>query len=280
MAYVEEGQGDPIVFLHGNPTSSYLWRNIIPYAKEFGRCIAPDLFGMGDSDKLENSGPDSYRFDEHRAYLDELLTTLDVTQDVILVVHDWGSVLGFDWANRHRNAIKGIAYMESIVRPARWEDLGEDFKALLTVLRSPAGEKLILEDNMFIEKILPKMVLRNLTEEEMAAYRQPYLEPGESRRPMLTWPRQIAVDGDPADIAEIVKNYGDWLSQTQIPKLFINAEPGVILVGSRREFCRGWPNQSEVTVKGLHFVQEDEPDQIGEAIAQWLQAILDIKIVE
>jgi len=273
MAYVDVGDGDPIVFLHGNPTSSYLWRNIIPYVEGLGRCIAPDLIGMGDSEKLENSGPDSYRFVEHRAYLDELLTKLGVTKDVVLVVHDWGSGLGFDWANRHRDAVKGIAYMEAIVRPARWEDMGESFKAFLEAVRTSAGEKMILEDNMFIEKLLPQMILRELSDAEMAAYRQPYLKPGEDRRPTLTWPREIAVEGEPADVHAIVGNYADWLSQIEIPKLFINAEPGAILTGERKAFCRTWPNQTEVTVKGLHYVQEDAPHEIGEAIAKWLQSL-------
>ncbi len=273
MAYLDVGQGDPIVFLHGNPTSCYVWRNIIPHVEGLGRCIAPDLIGMGDSDKLKNSGPDRYRFVEHRKYLDGFLAALDITQNVILVVHDWGSGLGFDWANRHRDAVKGVAYMESIVCPARWEGMNETFKSFLKGVRSPAGEQMILEDNIFVEKLLPQMVMRDLAKEEMAVYRRPFLEPGESRRPTLTWPRQIAVDGEPADVDAIIQSYAVWLSDSDVPKLFINADPGVILIGHRREFCRTWPNQTEVTVKGLHYVQEDAPDQIGSALARWLDGI-------
>ena len=273
MAYVEAGQGNPIVFLHGNPTSSYLWRNIIPHVENLGRCIAPDLIGMGDSDKLQGSGPDSYRFVEHREYLDAFLTALDVTQNVVLVLHDWGSALGFDWANRHRDAVKGIVYMEAIVRQARWQEMNEPFKSFLEAVRSPAGEKMILDDNVFVEKLLPQMIMRKLTNEEMAVYRRPYLEPGESRRPTLTWPRQIVLDGDPVDVDEIIQHYADWLATCNIPKLFINADPGTILIGPRREFCRTWPNQTEITVKGRHFVQEDSPDQIGIAIKNWLETL-------
>ena len=270
MAYVETGTGDPIVFLHGNPTSSYLWRNVIPHLAPLGRCLAPDLIGMGSSEKLAPSGPDSYRFVEHRHYLDGLLEALGVTDRVTLVVHDWGSALGFDWANRHRERIKGIAYMEALVRPLAWEEWPEPIRKLFEGFRSPAGEAMVLEKNVFVERVLPGSVLRGLTDAEMAIYRRPYLEPGEARRPTLTWPRQIPLDGAPADVALIVQAYADWLLRSQVPKLFVNAEPGAILVGPQREFCRRWPNQQEVTVKGSHFLQEDWPDEIGRAIVAWL----------
>jgi len=273
MAYVETGTGDPIVFLHGNPTSSYLWRNIILHLAPLGRCLAPDLIGMGDSEKLEPSGPDSYRFVEHRRYLDGLLDALGVTDRVTLVVHDWGSALGFDWANRHRAQVRGIAYMEAIVRPLTWEEWPEPIRKLFEGFRSPAGETMVLEKNVFVERVLPGSVLRGLTEAEMAVYRRSYLEPGESRRPTLTWPRQIPLDGKPAEVALIVQAYADWLSQSAVPKLFVNADPGAILVGAQREFCRAWPNQEEVTVKGIHFIQEDSPDEIGRAIAAWLSRL-------
>ena len=272
MAYVEVGEGDPIVFLHGNPTSSYLWRNVIPHLAGRGRCIAPDLIGMGDSEKLDDSGPGRYRFVEHREYLDALLAALGVGDRVVLVVHDWGSALGFDWANRHRKAVRGIAYMEAIVKPLTWDEWPPPVKPVFQALRSPAGEKMILEQNVFVEQILPGAVLRPLSDAEMAVYRRPFAVPGEGRRPTLSWPREIPVEGQPADVVEIVRAYGQWLSTAAVPKLFVDAEPGAILRGAAREFCRTWPEQTEVRVKGVHFVQEDSPDEIGRAIAEWLPA--------
>ncbi|MCJ7556253.1 MAG: haloalkane dehalogenase [Gammaproteobacteria bacterium] len=273
MAYSELGQGDPIVFLHGNPTSSYLWRNILPGLAGLGRCIAPDLIGMGDSDKLPHSGPESYRFVEHRHYLDEFLETLEVTRDVTLVLHDWGSALGFDWANRHRDAVKGIAYMEALVRPASWSEWPPVIRPLFQGFRSEAGEHMVLENNVFMEKVLPGSVLRGLSEEEMAVYRRPFIRPGEDRRPTLSWPRQIPLDGEPADVTRIASDYTDWLATCDVPKLFINAEPGAILVGALREYCRGWPNQQEVTVRGSHFIQEDSPEEITQALRNWIERL-------
>jgi len=277
MSYVETGQPDgaPIVFLHGNPTSSYLWRNVMPHLESQGRCLAPDLIGMGDSEKLEDSGPDRYTFVEHRRYLHALLQQLGVERDVTLVIHDWGSALGFDWANQHRDAVKGIAYMEGIVCPVPgWEAWPEAATKIFQGLRSPAGEDMVLEKNLFVEAILPGSILRELDGAEMAEYRRPFREPGEGRRPTLTWPRQIPIGGEPAEVVEIVQSYADWLKgSSALPKLFINAEPGAILTGAVREFCRAWPNQEEVTVKGSHFIQEDSPDQIGAAIARWRAAL-------
>jgi haloalkane dehalogenase len=273
MAYVETGAGDPIVFLHGNPTSSYLWRNVIPHLEPLGRCIAPDLIGMGDSDKLEKSGPDAYRFVQHREYLDALLAHLGAARNVTLVIHDWGSALGFDWAHRHAEAVKGIAYMEAIVRPLSWSEWPDAARKIFQAFRSPAGESMILEQNLFIERVLPGSILRKLSDAEMDVYRRPYREPGEGRRSTLTWPRQIPLDGEPPDVHEIVASYASWLAGSPIPKLFVDAEPGAILCGAQREFCRSWPNQTEVTVAGNHFVQEDSPDEIGRAIAHWLRAI-------
>jgi haloalkane dehalogenase len=270
MAYVEVGQGQPIVFLHGNPTSSYLWRNVIPHVAGLGRCIAPDLIGMGDSEPLPGSGPGSYTFVEHRRYLDQLLDQLDLGDRVVFVVHDWGSALGFDWANRHRDRVAGIAYMEAIVRPVTWDDWPEAARGIFQALRSPAGEELVLERNVFVERILPGSILRRLSDEEMAEYRRPFAEPGERRRPTLTWPRQIPIDGEPADVVAIVEDYAAWLSGSEVPKLLVAAEPGAILTGAQLEFCRSWPNQREVTVAGNHFLQEDSPDDIGRAVADWL----------
>jgi haloalkane dehalogenase len=273
MAYMEAGTGDPIVFLHGNPTSSYLWRNVVPHLAGLGRCLAPDLIGMGDSEKLGGSGSNSYRLVEHRRYLDGLFEALGVEERVTFVVHDWGSALGFDWAKRHRDRVKGIAYMEAIVRPLAWAEWPEAIQKLFRGFRSEAGQEMVLERNVFVERVLPGSVLRGLTDEEMAVYRRPYLEAGESRRPTLTWPRQIPLDGEPADVVAIVQDYADWLSKSDLPKLFVNAEPGAILVGAQREFCRRWPNQIEVTVKGSHFIQEDSPDDIGRAIADWCRGL-------
>jgi haloalkane dehalogenase len=274
MAYFEAGTGDPIVFLHGNPTSSYLWRNVIPHLNGLGRCIAPDLIGMGDSDKLPNSGPSSYTFVEHRRYLDALLDRLDVHARVTLVIHDWGSALGFDWANRHRDAIKGIAYMEAIVGPMTWAEFPAEARPEFEALRSPAGEGMVLERNFFVERFLghPGLaILRQLTDDEMAEYRRPFVEPGEGRRPTLTWPRQIPLDGEPPDVDAIARSYAEWLRSSPVPKLFLKGEPGAILSqGSLVDFCRSWPEQEDVTVRGLHYVQEDSPDVIGQAIADWL----------
>lgn len=269
MAYAEMGEGDPIVFLHGNPTSSYLWRNVMPHLADQGRCIAPDLIGMGDSEKLEPSGPERYTFREHRRFLDAFLETLGIERNVTLVIHDWGSALGFDWANRHRSAVEGIAYMEGIVRPLTWDEWNKDARRIFEGFRSDAGEEMILKKNLFIEAVLPGSILRKLTDEEMAAYRRPFAEEGEARRPTLSWPRQIPLDGEPADMVEIADDYANWMSQNELPKLFVNAEPGAILIGAQREFCRSWKNQTEVTVKGNHFLQEDSPHEIGEAIANW-----------
>ena len=269
MAYIDEGQGDAIVFQHGNPTSSYLWRNVMPHVQGLGRCIALDLIGMGDSDKLEASGPDRYTFVEHRRFFDAALAELGVTRDVTLVIHDWGSALGFDWANRHRERVKGICYMEAIVQPLTWDTWPEAARSVFQGFRSPAGEELVLQRNVFVERVLPGSILRKLTDEEMAVYRRPFVEPGEARRPTLTWPRQIPIDGEPADVVAIVDAYAKWLARADVPKLFIDADPGAILIGPQREFCRSWPNQTEVTVPGNHFLQEDSPDEVGRAIAAW-----------
>jgi haloalkane dehalogenase len=271
MAYVEQGQGSPIVFLHGNPTSSYLWRNIMSPLSDLGRCIAPDLIGMGDSEKLPDAGPGSYTLAENQRYVDEFLARVGADRDVTLIVHDWGSALGFDWARRHADAVRGIAYMEAIVRPmamAEWPSAG-----IFQKMRSADGEELVLGGNTFVEKILPRSIMRKLTDEEMDEYRRPFRNAGEDRRPTLTWPRQMPLDGEPADVVAVVEAYGRWLATSEVPKMFINAEPGAILTGGMRDFCRTWPNQSEVTVKGIHFIQEDSSSQIADALAAWVEAL-------
>jgi haloalkane dehalogenase len=279
MAYVDTAPGGhpsgrTILLLHGNPTSSYLWRTVIPHLEGLGRCVAPDLIGMGDSDKLPDSGPGRYTFAEHRRFLDAFLLGLGLTAAgrIVLVVHDWGSALGFDWARRHPHAVDGIAYMEAIVAPLTWADWPEAARGVFQGFRSPKGEDLILERNTFVEKILPMSVLSPLSDEVMGVYRKPFLHPGEDRRPTLTWPRQIPVDGEPPEVVADVEAYGKWLgTDDSPPKLFVNADPGSILVGPQREFCRRWPNQTEVTVPGLHFVQEDSGDAIGAAVAEFIE---------
>jgi len=266
MAYVDEGSGDSIVFLHGNPTSSYLWRNIIPHCTSLGRCLAPDLVGMGDSGKNPSG---SYRFVDHARYLDAWLDAVDVGSAVTFVIHDWGSALGFHWANRHPDRVKGIVFMEAIVRPVSWEEWPEAAARVFKGFRSPAGDEMVLQNNIFVERVLPGSIMRDLSEEEMAVYRKPFLEPGESRRPTLTWPREIPIDGEPADVTAIAQSYADWLSASDVPKLLINAEPGAILNGPQLDFARAWPNTTEVTVAGNHFVQEDSPHEIGAAIVDW-----------
>jgi haloalkane dehalogenase len=268
ISYVDTGSGDPIVFLHGNPTSSYLWRNIIPHLSGLGRCLAPDLVGMGRS---APSPRKAYRFADHATYLDAWFEGLGLTKDVTLVVHDWGSVLGFHRAFRHPEQIKAIAYMEAIALPLRWEDFGEA-ASVFQALRSKQGESMVLDENFFVERILPGSVIRGLGPEEMVVYRMPYLE-REARLPTLEWPRQIPVEGEPADVAAIVERCGEWLSRSELPKLLVLNEPGAIMRGRTRAFCRSWPNQTEVTVKGRHFLQEDSPDEIGAALAGFVRAI-------
>ncbi|MGN7166838.1 haloalkane dehalogenase [Paenibacillus cellulositrophicus] len=273
MAYVEVGSGDPIVFLHGNPSSSYLWRNIIPYVQNAGRCIAPDLVGMGDSDKLPVSGPDAYTFAQHREYLDELLNKLGIHEKITFVVHDWGSALGFDWARRHPGAVDGIVYMEAIIKSSSWSEMPEQGRNIFQALRSEKGEQMILEQNSFLNVNLPVNVIRQLTKEELEQYHRPFVEPGEGRRPMLSWARQLPFDdGSTAEVNEIVAAYGHWLAHSPVPKLFIHAEPGRTSQ-SQLDFCRRWPEQTEVTVPGLHYPMEDAPDKVGEALASWLKRL-------
>ena len=274
LAYIEEGHGDPIVLLHGNPTSSYLWRNVIPELTASGRVIAPDLIGQGDSEKLSVSeGPGRYTFEVAYEYLAGLLSELDAEQNVVLVGHDWGSALGFHWARIHPDLVRGIAYMEALVSPVQWSEWPEAARGIFQGFRSKKGEDLVLSRNLFVEAVLPNSIIRKLTDEEMDHYRAPFLTP-DDRQPTLSWPRQIPIDGEPVEMVELVSEYGRWLEQSvTLPKLFINAEPGSILVGRQREYCRTWPHQKEVTVPGKHFIQEDSPSEIGQAIAEWLKGL-------
>ena len=273
IAYVDEGAGDPIVLLHGNPASSFLWRNIIPELTQSGRVIVPDLIGHGDSDKLPASeGPDRYTLEVAYHYVEELLKTIGADKNVTLVIHDWGSGIGFLWAMRHSEQMKGIAYMEAIVKPMSWDDWDQDAAGIFKGFRSEKGEDLILNRNMFIEAVLPASVMRTLTEAEMNTYRAPYVN-ADDRQPLLNWPRQIPIEGEPENIVALVNEYGAFMASSEMPKLFINADPGSILTGRQREFCRTWPNQQEITVKGLHFIQEDSPLEIGQAVAKWVDNI-------
>jgi haloalkane dehalogenase len=273
MAYHERGEGAPVLLLHGNPTSSYLWRDVIPELEGRGRLIAPDLIGMGDSGKLPDPGPDTYRFTTHRRYLGAFIdAVIGPAESILFVVHDWGSALGFDWANRHRDRVRGIAYMEAIVRPiVSWDEWSAQAVPIFQGFRSDKGEAMILDRNMFVERVLPGSVLRRLTEAEMAEYRRPFAR-REDRWPTLTWPRQIPIEGEPADVVQIAADYSQWMAQNDLPKLFVNAEPGAILIGAPREFCRRWKNQTEATVPGSHFIQEDSGAAIGQVVAGWMNA--------
>lgn len=273
MAYIDEGEGDAIVFQHGNPTSSYLWRNVMPHLAGLGRLIACDLIGMGGSDKLSPSGPDRYHYAEQRDYLFALWDELDLGDRVVLVLHDWGSALGFDWANQHRDRVQGIAYMEAIATPLQWSDVPPEKQHTFQGLRSPAGEELILEQNAFVEAVLPGSVLRGLSDAEMNHYRRPFRNAGEDRRPTLSWPRDLPIGGEPADVVTVVEDYSRWLAESDVPKLFVNAEPGAIINDRVRAQVRTWPNQTETTVAGIHYIQEDSPDQIGTAVADFVRRL-------
>jgi haloalkane dehalogenase len=273
IAYVEEGSGDPIVLLHGNPTSSFLWRNVVPELVDSGRVIVPDLIGQGDSEKLPASeGPERYTLEVAYSFVDGLLETIGANDNVTLVIHDWGSAIGFMWAMRHAASVRGVAYMEGIVKPVDWADWPEGAVGVFKGMRSDKGEDMVLNRNMFIEAILPSSVIRTLSEAEMDAYRAPH-QSADDRQPLLNWPRQIPIEGEPENVVALVNEYSAFMAGSELPKLFINADPGSILVGAQREFCRSWPNQREVTVKGIHFVQEDSPQEIGQAVAGWLNTI-------
>ena len=269
MAYVDVGHGDPIVFLHGNPTPSYLWRNIIPTVLPLGRCLAPDYVGMG----LSASAPDGhYRFVDHQRYLDAWFESLGIRKNVILVVHDWGSALGFSWAQRHPDSVKAIIYMEGIVRSFKsWNEWPDSTRAFFQAQRTEAGEDLILEKNLFIEYLLP---LRNISAEAMDVYRRYFRVPGPARLPILSWTRDLPIAGEPDDVVRIVDSYAQWLSKSPIPKLFIDADPGGFLIGAQREFCRSWPNQTTLTVQGSHFLQEEVPEAVGAATASFVAKVL------
>ncbi len=271
IAYIDEGTGNPILFLHGNPTSSYLWRNIMPHCTDVGRILAPDLIGMGHSG---NNPANTYRFADHYRYLSAWIDAMNLGDNIILVIHDWGSGLGFHWAHKHPDRVAGIVYMEAIVRPVTFADWPDSARGIFQAMRSPKGENLVLERNFFVERILPASIKRTLTDEEMTVYRARYADSTASRLPTLQWPCEIPFDGEPADNHALIQAYADWLSTSDtLPKLFINADPGIILIGNQRDFCRTWPNQTEITVSGLHFIQEDSPNEIGAATADFAKRV-------
>jgi haloalkane dehalogenase len=273
MAYVDEGEGDAIVFAHGNPTSSYVWRNVMPHLEGLGRLVAADMIGMGGSAKLAPSGPGRYSYGEQRDYLFALWDALDLGGNVVLVLHDWGSAIGFEWASQHRDRVQGIVFMEAIVAERRWAEFPAESRQVFQRFRSPEGERMVLEQNIFVEEVLPGGVRRQLSDEEMSHYREPFASAGEDRRPTLSWPRNLPIDGEPADVVEVVSEYGQWLAGTDLPKLFINGEPGTTIHGRVREFILSWPSLTEITVNGRHFLQEDSPDEIGTAIARFVRGL-------
>ena len=273
MAYVDEGNGDTFLFLHGNPTSSYLWRNIAPHVEDLGRIVIPDLIGMGDSDKLDGVDNEGYKYHGQYGYLTELFDQLDLGNNIHLIIHDWGSAMGFQFARENPDRIKSITYMEAIVMPLTWEQWPDAATKIFGLFRSEAGEELVLEKNFFVERILLADSATGYTDEEKAEYIRPFINAGEDRRPTLTWPRQIPLDGDPSEVVEEVRKNSEFHKDSEIPKLFINADPGSILVGEQREFARTWKNQTEVTVSGNHFVQEDSSEEIGSALRNFVKAL-------
>lgn len=273
MAYIERGEGKPIVFVHGNPTSSYLWRNVIPHVEGQGRIIVIDQMGMGDSDKLPATEDNRYRLSNHAKYFEAFMVAIGANEDVTLVLHDWGGAVGFDWASRHQDALRGIAYMETFVKPLEWKDLPKSFHPTLKAVRSEEGLKLVLEENMFIEKMLPGVTGVDLTEEAMTEYRRPYLNAGDDRLPTMMWAREVPLAGEPADVHDRINTYSKWLETSEVPKLFIDADPGVFITGNTREFARGLPNQTTTEAKGLHFMQEDDPETIGNAVSAFIETL-------
>ena len=273
MAFIDEGSGDTFLFLHGNPTSSFLWRNIAPHVEDIGRIVIPDLIGMGDSDKLEGVGNPGYKYHGQYIYLTALMDELDLGDNIHLIIHDWGSAMGFQFARENQDRIKSITYMEAIVMPLTWDQWPDPATKIFGLFRSEAGEELVLEKNFFVERILLADSSTGYTEEEKSEYIRPFINPGEDRRPTLTWPRQIPLDGEPSEVVEEVRLNAEFHKESDIPKLFINADPGSILIGDQREFARSWKNQTEITVSGNHFIQEDSSEEIGAALRNFVESL-------
>jgi haloalkane dehalogenase len=269
--YVDEGQGDPVLFLHGNPTSSYLWRNIIPYVTSQARAIAPDLIGMGKSDK-----PDlDYRLVDHFKYVEGFIEKLGL-KNITFVIHDWGSALGFHYASRNQGNVKGLAFMEGILLPApAWDTFPADFRQIFQAFRAPeVGWDLIVNQNVFVEQILPGGIARQLTEEEHNRYREPYTEPA-SRKPLWRWPNEIPIAGEPPDVVQIVGAYNAWLQQTELPKLLFYADPGALMPPPVVDWAKqSLSNLETVDLgRGIHFLQEDNPHRIGEELSRWYSSL-------
>ena len=273
MAFIDEGSGDTFLFLHGNPTSPFLWRNIAPHVEDIGRIVIPDLIGMGDSDKLEGVDNPGYKYHGQYSYLTALMDELDLGNNIHLIIHDWGSAMGFQFARENKDRIKSITYMEAIVMPLTWDQWPDPATKIFGLFRSEAGEELVLEKNFFVERILLADSSTGYTEEEKSEYIRPFINPGEDRRPTLTWPRQIPLDGEPSEVVEEVRLNAEFHKESDIPKLFINADPGSILIGDQREFARSWKNQTEITVKGNHFIQEDSSEEIGAALRNFVKSL-------
>ena len=273
MAYLDSGEGQSIVFLHGNPASSFLWRNITPSVEGLGRIVVPDLIGMGDSEKLEGKNNPDYQYHGQYKYLSTLLDSLDLGNEINLVIHDWGSAMGFQYARENPDRIKSITFMEAIVMPLTWDQWPENARNIFQLMRSEAGEEIVLEKNVFVERILLNDSADGFSDEEKEEYIRPFKNAGEDRRPTLTWPRQIPVDGEPQVVIDEVTKNGEFHRESDIPKLFINADPGSILVGDQREFVRSWKNLKETTVKGNHFIQEHSPKEIGEALKEFISSL-------
>ena len=273
MAFIDEGSGDTFLFLHGNPTSSFLWRNIAPHVEDIGRIVIPDLIGMGDSDKLEGVDNPGYKYHGQYSYLTALMDELDLGDNIHLIIHDWGSAMDFQFARENQDRIKSITYMEAIVMPLTWDQWPDPATKIFGLFRSEAGEELVLEKNFFVERILLADSSTGYTEEEKSEYIRPFINPGEDRRPTLTWPRQIPLDGEPSEVVEEVRLNAEFHKESDIPKLFINADPGSILIGDQREFARSWKNQTEVTVSGNHFIQEDSSEEIGAALRNFVESL-------
>ena len=271
MAYVDEGSGETFLFLHGNPTSSFLWRNIAPHVEDLGRIVIPDLIGMGDSEKLEGVDNPEYKYHGQYGYLTSLIDELNLGDNIHLIIHDWGSAMGFQFARENPNRIKSITYMEAIVMPLTWDQWPDPATKIFGLFRSEAGEELVLEKNFFVERILLADSSTGYTEEEKSEYIRPFMNPGEDRRPTLTWPRQIPLDGEPSKVVEEVRLNAEFHKESDIPKLFVNADPGSILIGDQREFARSWKNQTEITVSGNHFIQEDSSEEIGSALRNFVE---------
>ena len=270
LAYIDQGKGDAIVFIHGNPASSYLWRNIAPNFIKSHRTIVPDLIGMGDSEKLGGVDNPEYSFNGHYNFLDEFLIKLNLGEKINLVIHDWGCGLGLKFARLHPEIISSITFMEGITVPLKWEQWPEAGTKIFKLFRSEVGEELILDKNIFVERILFADPITPMSDKTKEEYLRPFLNPGEDRRPTLTFPRNIPLDGEPNDTYVEINKNAEFHKNSNIPKLFINADPGFLLVGSQRDEVRNWNNLKEVTVKGNHFIQEDSPDEITAHIKDFI----------